>query len=77
VRDSSEEAIFYSGKLNGAQPDLPILLMTNRGEYVPDGTLGSFLVPGSPEEFINTVASMLKGSVHIRDIPGQALLPKQ
>jgi DNA-binding NtrC family response regulator len=69
VRYLPEETILYSDRIAKTHPDLPILLLTDNGVYAPKGTLSRYLEAGTPMEFMKTVASMLAGSVHIREIP--------
>jgi hypothetical protein len=76
VRKLPEETIHYSDQIAKANPDLPILLLTEIGVFVPRGTLSRYLEAGSPKELITTVASMLAGSVHIREIPVQSGAPR-
>jgi len=76
VRKLPEETIHFSDQIAKANPDLPILLLTEIGVFVPRGTLSRYLEAGSPKELITTVASMLAGSVHIREIPVQNGAPR-
>ena len=52
----------YSDHISRVNPDLPILLLTDYGVYVPRGTLSESLKAGSPLELTNRVAAMLAGS---------------
>lgn len=63
-----EDALSYSDHIARVNPDLPILLLTDYGVYVPRGTLSVSLEAGSPSELVTKVAIMLAGSSHIRDI---------
>jgi DNA-binding NtrC family response regulator len=63
-----EDAASYSDHISRVNPDLPILLLTDYGVYVPRGTLSESLKAGSPLELTNRVATMLAGSSHIREV---------
>jgi DNA-binding NtrC family response regulator len=63
-----EDAASYSDHVSRVNPDLPILLLTDYGVYVPCGTLSESLEAGSPSELTKRVAAMLAGSSHIREV---------
>jgi CheY-like chemotaxis protein len=64
-----EKATEYTNQLSRAKPRLPILLLTDLGAYVPPGTLTQSIQAGSPTALIHEIASMLAGSIHIRELP--------
>jgi CheY-like chemotaxis protein len=60
-------AAAYSDQLSKSDPDLPILLLTDAGVFVPKGTLAQTVGAGSVAQLIQKVSSMLIGSTHIRE----------
>jgi DNA-binding NtrC family response regulator len=64
-----EAAAIYSDALSKINPQLPILLLTDYGVFVPSGTLSRSMASGSPLELIREVAAMLEGSTHVRELP--------
>jgi DNA-binding NtrC family response regulator len=65
----SEKAAFYGDELHKNNPDLPILLLTDAGVLLPEGTLNLRIEAGRPTELIESVAQLLTQSTHIRTIP--------
>ena len=63
-----KEAAAYSERLRKINPDLPILLLTDAAVYAPQGTLSRGIETGAPVEMLQTIAEMLAGSSHIREI---------
>lgn len=63
-----DDAAAYSERLRKQKPDLPILLLTDNGVFVPRGTLSPSVETGYPLEFMQEVASMLAGSKRLREI---------
>ncbi len=63
-----QEAAFYSDRLTKRFPNLPILLLSDGGVYVPTGTLSRSMQAGSARELLENVAEMFAGSSHIREI---------
>lgn len=63
-----EETAAYSNHLSRTNPELPILLLTDTGVFVPKGTLSQSVAAGSVALLIQKVSSMLIGSEHIREI---------
>ena len=62
-------AIEYSDRVATSRPTLPILLLTDGGVFVPRGTLSRQMETGHPVELLTTIAIMLAGSSHIREVP--------
>jgi DNA-binding NarL/FixJ family response regulator len=62
------QAVTYSDELHKNNPNLPILLLTDWGVFVPRGTLSRTLETGSPGALVTQVAAMLAGSTHVREI---------
>jgi|SRR5579863_9184638 len=62
-------AVEYSNRLAAKLPTLPILLVTDAGAFVPRGTLSRCIDCGEPVPLMATIASMLAGSTHIREVP--------
>jgi hypothetical protein len=71
-RKKLEEAAAYGDRLRKQKPDLPILLLTDIGVFVPHGALNLGLETGYPLELMREVAEMLAGSTHIREIERKA-----
>ena len=69
LHDMPDKTLEYSDHLAKNNPDLPVLLLTDHGVFVPRGTLGRNLKAGNPIELMRTIASMLVGSIHIREVP--------
>lgn len=67
-REKMQEVAAYSEKLRQAKPSLPILLLTDQGVFVPNGTLSPTLDGGSPGELLEEIAGMLTDSSHIREL---------
>lgn len=67
-REKLAEAAAYSEKLRQAHPTLPILLLTDQGVFVPDGTLSPKVGGYSPDKLLQEVAQMLANSGHIREL---------
>ena len=63
-----EGAASYSDRLAERLPELPILLLTDFGVFVPKGTFSRSMQAGSAHELVQNVAEMLAGSSHIREI---------
>jgi hypothetical protein len=63
-----EEAAAYSARLNEKAPQLPILLLTDNGVFVPSGILSSSLNAGHPVELMRRISEMLTGSTHVREV---------
>jgi AmiR/NasT family two-component response regulator len=59
----------YSDTLSKAKPRLPVLLLTDLGVYVPPGTRNPSVEAGDPAALIQEVASMLAGSIYVRELP--------
>ena len=68
IRELPQKTILYSDNLIKANADLPVLLILDQNAFVPRGTLGRHIEDGYPLELMQTVASMLVGSTHIREI---------
>ena len=68
-----QDAVAYSERLRKARPDLPILLLTDTGVFVPRGTLSNRIGTGQPFELMEEIAEMLAGSKHIRELESDAL----
>jgi response regulator RpfG family c-di-GMP phosphodiesterase len=66
-----EDTAAYSDHLSRTDPKLPILLLTDTGVFVPNGTLSESVGAGSTTHLIQTVSAMLVGSDHMRE-PGEA-----
>ena len=62
-----EDAAAYSDDLARTDPKLPILLLTDAGVFVPEGTVSQSVSAGSATQLIQRVSSMLVGSTHIRE----------
>jgi hypothetical protein len=60
-------AVAYSDRLLLLFPDLPILLLTDYGVFVPLGALSHSLQAGDPKQLIDQVSTMLDVSLRIRD----------
>lgn len=67
-RRDGAAAAKYSDRLVGRFPGLPILLITDGGVYAPSATVSPTIDAGEPAELIQTIAAMIAGSTHIRDI---------
>ncbi len=67
-RKELEGAAAYSERLRKVKPDLPILLLTDHGVFVPRGTLSPQVETGDPGELMREIASMIAGSAHIREL---------
>lgn len=68
-REKLAEVTAYSEQLRQAEPTLPILLLTDEGVLVPDGTRSRNMSGGSPDELLREIARMLATSRHIRGLP--------
>jgi DNA-binding NtrC family response regulator len=68
LHSPAEETAAYSNHLSRTDPELPILLLTDAGVFVPRGTLSQSVEAGSVGLLIQKVSSMLVGSEHIREI---------
>jgi DNA-binding NtrC family response regulator len=64
-----KRAAQYSDRLSEAKPRLPVLLLTDSGVYVPAGTRNRSVETGDPAALIQEVASMLAGSIYVRELP--------
>ena len=62
-----EDTAAYSDDLSRTDPQLPILLLTDAGVFVPRGTLRESVGAGSATQLIQKVSAMLIGSTHIRE----------
>jgi DNA-binding NtrC family response regulator len=69
LHDIPDRTLEYSDHLAKNNPDLPMLLLTDHGVFVPRGTLSRNLQAGNPIELMKAIASMLVGSIHIREVP--------
>jgi hypothetical protein len=69
LHGDSARAITYSDQLSRDCPTLPILLLTDFGAYVPPGTLSPKIEGENPAALLATLASMLAGSSHLRELP--------
>lgn len=67
-RKDLNEAAAYSERLRKRLPALPVLLVTDTGVFVPDGTLSPSVRSAVPIEVMETIATMLSGSGHIREL---------
>lgn len=67
-----EDTAAYSDHLSMAAPQLPILLLTDAGVFVPKGTLSQSVDAGSVSQLIQRVSAMLVGSTHVREFEGKA-----
>jgi len=63
-----ENTVAYSNDLSRTDPQLPILLLTDAGVFVPKGTLSQSMGAGSVARLIQKVSTMLVGSTHIREL---------
>ena len=57
----------YANRVLSANPDLPVLLLSGNGAYLPRHTLLSQLHSGHPLELLAKVAAMLLDSTHQRE----------
>lgn len=73
LHGNPEKAALYSDRLSNAEPQLPILLLTDFGVFVPSGTLSRSVETGDPAKLIRQVAAMLEGSSHVRELSGKDL----
>ena len=62
------DAAAYSERLRERKPNLPILLLTDYGVFVPRGTLSPSVETGDAVEMMREIASMIAGSTHIREL---------
>ena len=76
-RTKLDDAAAYSERLRKQKANLPILLLTDYGVFVPRGTLSPSLETGDAVEMLREIASMIAGSTHIRevDIDGSIIRP--
>ena|SRR5579884_2006437 len=63
-----QEALDYSDKVAKENPTLPVLLLMDTGVFVPRDTLSRSIETGLPVEMLQTIAEMLAGSRHIREL---------
>jgi hypothetical protein len=77
-RKKLDDAAAYSERLRKRISDLPILLLTDYGVFVPRGTLSRSIETGHPGEMMREIASMIAGSTHIRelDIDGSVVVAR-
>jgi PleD family two-component response regulator len=68
-----DDAAAYSDRLRKKHPNLPILLLTDAGVFVPRGTLSHSMETGAPVEVMRQIAEMLAGSTHIRELKGEGV----
>jgi DNA-binding NtrC family response regulator len=61
-------AIEYSNRLSRSNPTLPVLLLLDRGVFVPRKTVRPTIETGNPKELLEEIASLLAGSSHIREL---------
>jgi DNA-binding NtrC family response regulator len=64
----SDDAAAYSKQLKEHKPTLPVLLLTDFGVFVPEGTLSEYIRAGNSYELILKIAAMLAGSTHVREL---------
>ena len=75
-RKKLDDAAAYSERLRKQQVNLPILLLTDYGVFVPRGTLSPSMETGHPEAMIREIASMIAQSTHIRELDiGDSIVP--
>jgi DNA-binding NtrC family response regulator len=67
-RDKFIEAVSYADRLQKANPDLPILILSDAGVYVPRGTVSPSIQTGDPDALVKKIAQMLTGGGHIQAI---------
>jgi|ERR1700722_4043387 len=68
IRELPQKVIEYTDHPAENNPDLPILLLLDHGVFVPRNTLSRHIETGHPIELMQTIASMLVGSIHIREV---------
>jgi DNA-binding NtrC family response regulator len=68
ITEKYEEALQYSDRLARNDPSLPVLLLTDYGDFVPVKTLSSSIQSGNPGDLVQRVAGMLLASAHIRTL---------
>ena len=66
--DKFKDVLGYSNRLQSANPNLPILLLSDVGVYVPRGTLSPSMETGHPLELIKEIAQMLTGGGFIQEM---------
>lgn len=71
LHGNSAKAIAYSDDLKRASPRVPILLLTDFGVFVPPGTLSQRIESGNPQDLIEEIATMLAGTIEVRELPIQ------
>jgi hypothetical protein len=69
LHQGPEGAAAYTDRLTMAYPNLPILLLTDHGVFVPRGTLSQSIETGDPQGLLTRVAKMLTGEEHISELP--------
>ena len=67
-RKKLDDAAAYSERLRKQKVNLPILLLTDHGVFVPRGTLSPSIETGQPEAMIQEIACMIAGSTHVREL---------
>ena len=65
--NADRESLAYSQRLRAANPQLPILALSDRGIFLPKESLLAVLETGRPVQLIAAVATMLLASTHVRN----------
>jgi ActR/RegA family two-component response regulator len=65
-----EKTLRYGDALAKDNPDLPVLLLSDYGVFVPLGTFAGKVEAGDPQKLMEQIALMLSESEHIRQLPG-------
>ena len=63
------DATAYSERLRNMKPNVPILLLTDSGVFVPRHVLSQSFQAGHPVELLAEIAEILAGSKHIHELP--------
>jgi hypothetical protein len=64
-----EDAAAYTDRISRKKPELPILLLTDYGVFIPRGTLSRSIETGDPRALLMRVAEMLTGTKELIELP--------
>jgi AmiR/NasT family two-component response regulator len=67
-RDNRNNAQSYLEMLTQKRPQLPVLLLTDLGIFLPQGSMGNEIESGNPAALLSEIARLLTGSTHIPEV---------
>jgi AmiR/NasT family two-component response regulator len=67
-RDNRNKAQSYVEMLTQKRPQLPVLLLTDLGIFLPQGSMGNEIESGNPAALLSEIARLLTGSTHIPEV---------